>query len=236
MNRLQLVERLAQECGAEPPTSTIAQVGEDLRFVNWVDQAWSEVQSKRQDWRWMRSSNILGEGVSFTTIAGQVEYQLGTGAGTVGVEADAFTAWVKDSFRNYLTASGVSNEIFMDPIGFDAWRDGYMYGAMRTVQTRPVAIAIGPNNQLCLGPPPAVGYTITGDYFMAPTAMEADDDTPTGLPLQFHMLIVYLAMTYYARYESAPEVLDAGQSGYATLMRRLESLQAQTIHAGGPLA
>lgn len=236
MTRLELVERLAQECGAVPPTTTISQTGEDLSFVNWIDQAWSEVQSKRQDWRWMRSSNILGDGVSFTTVAGQAAYELGTGAGTVGVEADNFTAWVKGSFRNYLTSVGYTGEIFMDSIGYEAWRDGYMYGAMRSVQTRPVAVAIGPNNELCLGPPPTGDYTITGDYYMAPTAMTLDADTPTGLPQQFHMVIVYLAMTYYAAYESAPEVMDAGQKGYATLMRRLEAVQAQTIHAGGPLA
>lgn len=236
MTRLELVERLAQECGAEAPTTTIGQTGEDLRFVNWIDQAWSEIQSKRQDWRWMRSSNILGQGVSFTTVAGQTVYELGVGAGDVGVAADNFTGWVKHSFRNYTTSVGTTNEIFMDNIQFDAWRDGYMYGAMRDVRTRPVAIAIGPNNELCLGPPPTAGYTITGDYFMAPSAMAADDDTPTGLPQQFHMAIVYLAMTYYAGYESAPEVLDRGQGGYATLIRRLQAIQGQTIHGGGALA
>lgn len=236
MTRLELVTRLAEECGAVAPDTTINQTGEDLRFVNWVDQAWSEIQSKRQDWRWMRSSNILGHGISFTTISGQVSYELGTDPGDVGVLPDNFTSWVQHSFRNYTTATGVSSEIFMDHIGFDAWRDGYMYGAMRSVRTRPVAIAIGPNNELCLGPPPTADYTITGDYYMAPSAMAADDDTPTGLPQQFHMAIVYLAMTYYGRFESAPEVLDAGQAGYGTLVRRLQSIQAQTVHAGGPLA
>ena len=48
------------------------------------------------------------------------------------------------------------------------------------------------------------GYTITGDYFRSPTEMVADGDLPTGLPAQFHMAIVYLAMTYYAGYEAAP--------------------------------
>lgn len=236
MTRLELVQRLAQEAGIEAPTATTSQTGESLRLVNWIDQAWSEVQSKRQDWRWMRASNILGSGVSFTTTSGTSYYTLGTGPGTVGVAADNFTAWVKDSFRNYTTTVGFTNEIFMDPIHFDEWRNSYMYGAMRNVRTRPVAVAIGPNNEVCVGPPPTSDYTITGDYYMAPSAMASDSATPTGLPKQFHMVIVYLALIYYARYESAPEVLDAGQSNYVNLMRRLEAVQAQSVHAGGPLA
>lgn len=182
MTRLELVQRLAQEAGIEAPTATTSQTGESLRLVNWIDQAWSEVQSKRQDWRWMRASNILGSGVSFTTTSGTSYYTLGTGPGTVGVAADNFTAWVKDSFRNYTTTVGFTNEIFMDPIHFDEWRNSYMYGAMRNVRTRPVAVAIGPNNEVCVGPPPTSDYTITGDYYMAPSAMASDSATPTGLP------------------------------------------------------
>lgn len=236
MTRLELVQRLAQEAGIDPPSATTSQTGEDLRLVNWIDQAWSEVQSKRQDWRWMRSSNILGQGVSFTTINAQPVYELGVGAGDVGVAADNFTAWVRGSFRNYTTSVGTANEIFMEPIHYDEWRDTYQFSGSRAVRTRPIAIAIGPGNELCLGPTPASGYTITGDYYMAPSAMTGDSSTPTGLPQQFHMVIVYLAMTYYARYEAAPEVLDAGQAGYSNLMRRLEAVQAQAIHAGGALA
>jgi hypothetical protein len=97
-------------------------------------------------------------------------------------------------------------------------------------------IAIGPDDSLNLGPPPTAGYTVTADYYVAPTAMDADDDEPTGLPLPFHMLIVYLAMTYYAAYESAPEVLDRGQAGYAPMMRRLERLHAQPVLMAGALA
>lgn len=239
MNRLELVQRLAREGGSAQPETTEGTLSDEAQLlVDWIDQAWNEIQTKHDDWWWMRSSRLQNAGVSFATVSGQAIYALGSGAGTVGVEASAFGKWAIDTFRVQLTSVGYTNETFLDPVpgGYDVWRDAYMYGAMRAVTTRPVAIAIGPGNALCLGPPPTAGYTVTGDYYIAPLAMADDDDEPTGLPEQFHMLIVYLAMTYYGGYEAAPEVLDRGQRRYGTLMRRLEALQAPEVYTAGPLA
>lgn len=225
------------ECAvASAPSATTGQTGQSARLVDWIDQAWAEIQTKFDDWEWMRSSNLLSAGVSFVTVAAQSSYPLGTGGGTVGVTAANFGKWKDGTFRLYLTSAGTSNETDLDQISYDYWRDGYMIGAMRSVTTRPVVVAIGPNKSLCLGPPPTVGYTVTGDYYVAPSAMAADADTPTGLPAQFHMAIVYLAMTYYAGYQAAPEVLMRGQGGYEKLMRQLEQLQAPQISFAGALA
>ena len=238
MNYLQLSQRLAQECGVcGTLTTTAGQVGSLLRIVTWINQAWYELQTRHDDWEWMKSSVLLGggNGVSFATIAGQSSYALGSGAGTVGVTLANFGKWDKNSFRNYTTASGFTNEIFMDPISYEDWRNAYMYGAMRTVQTRPVAIAIGPDTSLCVGPPSDGTYTITGDYWRAATQFAADGDLPTGLPAQFHMAIVYLAMQMYAGYESAPEVFQRGDAGYNKLIAQLEVNYAPTIGFAGSL-
>lgn len=237
MNYLQICQRLAQECGVSGTlTTTIGQVGSLARIVTWANQGWDELQTEHDDWDWMRSSNLLGAGVSFSTVAGQASYPLGTGAGTSGITSDIFGKWDRDSFRNYTTSIGVSNEMFLDYIPFDVWRDGYMLGAMRAVQTRPVVVSIGPDMSLCLGPPPNALYTVTGDYFLAPTAMAVDADVPIGLPPAFHMTIVYNAMMMYAGYESAPEVFQRGQAGYASNLRALEALRMPEITFGGALA
>lgn len=238
MNFLQLVQRTIRECGATGASlTTVAGVsGEVQRFVDWVTEAWNEIQTRRDDWQWLRASQILGSGVSFATVSGTFSYPLGSAAGTVGVTSATFGKWVNHTFRVYTTATGTNDETRLDQISYDGWRDGYMISASRAVRTRPTVIAIGPDKSLCLGPPPNSLYTVSGDYFLNPSAMAADSDTPTGLPAQFHMAIVYLAMTYYAGYEAAPEVLARGQGGYSTLMGRLDGLQAQDIMFGGPLA
>ncbi len=237
MNFLQLCQRAAGECGVSGTISAVTgNVGNLGRIVNWVGDAWNDIQSKYDDWTWMRSTNIYGQGVAFQTIAGQATYPLGTVAGTVGVAATAFGKWDRESFRNYTTAAGVSNEMFMDWVPFDAWRNNYMLGAMRAVQTRPVVFTIGPDQSISLGSPPNALYTVTGDFFVAPSIMVADVDVPLGLPVKFHMLIVYKAMKKYAYYESASEVETAADVEYIPMMSKLEAVRAQEVTFGGPLA
>jgi hypothetical protein len=206
------------------------------RIVGWVNDAWTDIEMDHDDWDWMRSSNLLGAGVSFQTIPGQASYPLGTGPGTVGVGVEAFGKWDRETFRDFTTASGFQNEMFLDEIPYDAWRNSYMLGAMRTVQTRPVVIAVGPDQSLCLGPPPNGQYTVTGDYFVAPQVMVADADVPLGLPTRFHMLIVYRVMQKCGQYESAQELYARGSEENAGMYAQLMAVRAPKVSFGGPLA
>lgn len=184
----------------------------------------------------MRSSNLLGGGASLVTVAGKASYPLGTGAGTVGVLPDNFGKWDRDTIRCYPTATGVSGEQFLDSIAFDAWRDAYMLGAMRSVQTRPVVVAVGPDQSLNLGPPPNGLYTITGDYWTGPTVMVADTDLPTGLPTRFHNLIIFMAMEKYGYFESAGDVIQRALKEGGETMRQLEVARMPMMGFGGALA
>jgi len=237
VNFLTLSQRLALEAGVSGTLSTTAnQVGSLNRVVTWINQAWMELQTEHDDWDWLRSSNLFGSGVSFATVSGQASYPLGTGAGTVGITADAFTKWDRETFRTYLTTAGVTNETFLDWIPYDTWRDAYMLGALRNVKTRSVAFAIGPDKSICIGPPSDGLYTVTGDYFIAPTQMVADGDLPTGLPARWHMDIVYRAMMMYAGYESAPEVYQRGAAGHAMLLAQMEAQYVPEMAFSGALA
>jgi hypothetical protein len=243
MNFTQLVQRMIAECGVSGTlTTVVGQVGSLGRCVNWVSQAWLEIQTEHDDWEFMRSSRLLGLGASFTTVSGQLFYPLGTGAGTVGVAAADFGHWEMGSFRCQVTSVGIQSETYMDCIGFDNWRNSYMYGAMQTVITRPVAIAEGPQNQLCIGPASNGQYTITGDFFWGPQVLTLDADEPKNLgntwtlPVRFQMLIVYRAMRYYAAYESAPEVHQRAVDGEGELLAKLEMLYLPQFLSGEPLA
>lgn len=217
-------------------TTTAGQVGSLGRIVSWIGTSWNEIQTQHDDWDWMRSSNLLGAGASFAPAAAQFTTPLGTGAGQVGIDVDSFGKWDRLTFRCFPTAVGPTGETFLDDIPFDTWRDAYMLSSMRTVQTRPVAIAVGPDQSLNLGPPPDGTYTVTGDYWVAPTLMSADTDVPLGIPLRFQMLIVYRTMIKYAGYESAPEVYQRGNEEYRRMFAQLEALRLPEIGFAGALA
>jgi hypothetical protein len=235
---LELCQRMILECAISGTmTTTEDQTGEFLRVTTWINQAWIDIQTERQTWDFMRSSQLNGGGVSFATIAGQAVYPLGTGAGTVGVAATSFDSWIPRTFRDQTTSVGVSDQIPLAWISYDAWRDGYSMGAQQDVETRPVAIAVGPNNEICVGPWPTSSYTLTGDYYRAPAQMTADADTPTNLPAQYHMAIVWRAVRdAYGQYEAAPEVLQRATTNYRRIDRSLGNRRGGRVSAGRALA
>lgn len=237
MNYLALCQRMILECAISGSMSTtVNQTGEFLRVTTWVNQSYSELQTELFNWDFLRSSQLEGGGVSFQTIAGQPIYELGTGPGTVGVTAANFGSWVKRSFRDQTTTSGVSDQYMLEWISYDAWRDAYSFGAQQTVQTRPIAIAVSPENGICVGPWPTSAYTLTGDYFAAPSVLAADTDVPSNIPTQWQMAIVYQAMIYYGLYDNAPDVVARGERYYRKLTRQLANLRIPMVTAGRTLA
>lgn len=235
---LQLCNRMILEAAISggPMTSVVDQTGEFLRVTTWVQQGYQDLQNERFNWEYLRSSQLLGEGVSFATVAGQAEYPLGTGPGTVGVAASDFASWVPRSFRDQTTTSGVQDQFPLAWISYDAWRDGYAMGAMQTVETRPVAIAVGPNNSICVGPYPTSTYTLTGDFYLSPRILAGNDDEPTVIPVQFQIAIVWRALWYYGMYENAPEVVARGDRSYRQTMRQLANLRGGMVTPGRALA
>lgn len=91
MNFLELVQRLRSETKASGTTvtSVVSQAGEYARLVNWINDAWLDIQSAHTDWGWMRSD------VTFPTVTGRPINTLAQ----IGITN--FGSWNRDSFRNY---------------------------------------------------------------------------------------------------------------------------------------
>jgi hypothetical protein len=243
MTFLEICRSAVMNCGVAAGSAVnsalptvIGATGSVGRIVSWANDAWTDVEMDREDWDWMRSSNILGQGVSFQTIAGQASYPLGTGPGTVGVDPELFGKWDRETIWSYTTANGTRDEINLGEVTFDQWRSVYMSNANRDVRSRPQAFAVGPDQSLCLGPNVNSNYTVTGDYFVAPSVMVNDSDVPVGLPSRFHMLIVYRIMQKYGRYESAPEVHERGTEENNGMFAQLLSVRAPRMGFSGALA
>ena len=227
MNFLQLVQRTARECGITGvgPITVLNQTGEAGRLVGWVQDAWNDIQTAHPDWEWMRTS------ASFVTVSGQAIYtplQCGIVAGTFGT-------WIRDSFRSYQNSAGIGSEMEMDFTHYDSWRHDYDLGALKLVRTRPIVNTITPAKAIGLGPYPEAGYTITGDYYVAPVILLADADTP-AMDAQFHMAVVWKACMSYGAFESAVEVYSRGETEFDKLMMRMTAEDIGEMTFPGALA
>lgn len=216
---LALVQRLHTECaipGSVPSTvEGLAAGSEAQRLTNWIIDAWVDILDLHPDYRFRRRS------CSFPTINQQGIYthtQCGLTEGSVG-------RWILGSFRCYTTAAGTSTEHHLFEIGYEDWRNEYLFGANRTQYAQPLRIGQNPSNDgLIIGPIPTAGYTILGDYYLAPTAdrLALNGDTP-GLPEKYDSLgIVGKAMIEYGGFEAASDAYQRGQRWYTQLVNRLE--------------
>ena len=233
---LQLCADVQRECdvvGTEISAVT-NQTGELLRIVNWVKNAWIEIQNRHTNWRWMRSRFTVSATASDGVYAGTdcTDSRL---SATITRFGDW---WLTDDegfpmVRSYLTSAGVAGETLLRPLSWQYFY--YLYRRGTQTDGVPAHVSADPQNNLVLGPVPSATYTVSGEYQMSAQVLAANSDEPE-MPSRFHQLIVYEAMKMYAGYESAPEVMTRGVAGSNKIMRQLEASQLPAMSFAGPLA
>ena len=227
MNFLQLVQRLRQEAGlsGDGPTTTVNQTSINKQLVDWINTAYIDVLSQHTNWSFMQES------FSFETVASKREYS------TIDLKMDYVEKWKVDdydSFRIYLTSSGITTEQGLQHILWPDYRQMYLYGASRIAKGFPSYFSVQPNNGLNFYPVPDAEYTITGEHFKAPDELFGDTDVPL-IPSQFHMIIVWRALMFYAGFDAANEKYTMGKNEYTKLLMRLEIDRLPQMIFGAPL-
>lgn len=224
MNFLAMVRRLQLECGVSgnPLAGVSTASGELVKLVNWVSDAWLDIQSLEDEWQFMRAQ------FSFQTAAQKFKYT----PAEAGISS--FANWKRDSMRIYLTSSGVGGETHLPWIDYDTWRDSYQFGTRRTTYNRPIVHSIDPVKNLVLGGTPDGVYTVNGEYFTQPVTLVADADIP-AIDTQYHMAIVYWAMEHYGFNEVAEEKLSEAKRFGGPLLARLRTRYLPEITLGGAL-
>ncbi len=237
---LQLCQDVARECGvaggadATPrPLTVLAQAGEYNRIVNWVADAYEEIQGG-ENFRWLRKSFTVD------TVDGTDTYAFGdcTDVDDAAV-ISRFKTWHLNDPRNppkiYLTATGVSAQVLLTWTPWDNFEYLYKTGSLQSQTSQPVHITVNPKDEIQLGITPNDIYTLTGDYHKSAQILAADSDTPE-MPEAYHKLIMYQAMEYYALFESAPEILARAERGIKRITNQLKRNQSQPFRKSGPLA
>jgi hypothetical protein len=208
MNLLQMVQALQEESGSgnQRITSIANATGETLRLVNWIIRADLVIQSKFWDWKflWRESTQPLTTGAGTATYAGPADLKV----------------WNRKGF--YLDDQWIADVQDFDSLNFPR---GLSAG-------QPSAIYIMPNNQIRFSPTPDDAYDLTYEYYRTPYEMPIANASEPLIPAHFRYAIVFLALSYYATFENAPDAMSKAQQGIAEWMPKLEADQLPN-HLGG---
>lgn len=184
MNFLKICQRLAVETGVNIPMSTVlGQTGELARIVNWVGDAWTEIQGDKL-WNWMWEQPTLSLPASASSIATTISEH----------------RWLKHGTYLPLVSSD-SGDRFLDYL---PWVEFCQVYPRITQQAGLTAWSIAPDNSMRFNAivTPAAATDVVVQRYALPTTLTGDADTP-GMPTDLHMLIVYEAMVRYADFDEA---------------------------------
>lgn len=207
MNRLDLVRRLIAESGSTGLSlgSTVNQKGDALNFVNWVDDAWLEVQGL-MNWPslWEDAKITIASGAS-TATGGLSQKRYVKDSGRVGGGFIEYVPW--DRFRlNWPSVdAGVS---------ITAW-------------------TIRPDRSIAVNSQVTEDTVLQVERYRMPGAFTKDEDKPLLFD-EHQMLIVWRALMLYAGFDEAGVAYKRAAAEYGQ-MKRLAAGDLPTMEAGEPL-
>lgn len=204
MNYLGLAQKLRQITGTagDGPPDVVGQTGEYLRLVNWVNDAYAEIQNKWLDWKfhWAEGQIVVGP-----LVAGNPIY---------APPADA-RILNEDSF--YI------GETKLDYVTFEDYR---LVKPQYTGMTpaKPSEFTIRPDGQVIVFPSPDAIYTIDFEYQRGVHALVSGTDAPL-IPADYHETIWWRAKMFWAEFEEAGEQYKTALTNFNLAMLRLEAQQ-----------
>lgn len=207
MNRIELVRRLVAESGTTGLAigSTLDQTGDALNFVNWIDDAWLEIQG-------LANWPSLWEDAAIVIQAGQ-----SSAAGTL-------------SHKRYIHDSARLNGGFLTYQPWDRFRLAYpsvQAGTSIGVWT------VRPDRSIAVNGVVDADTTIQIERYRMPGRLTANDSEPL-LFSEHHMMIVWRALMLYGGFDADGVQYKRGAAEYAQL-KRLAAGDLPAMEPGEPL-
>lgn len=231
---LQLCQKMRQNCrdAGTGPSTVVSQTGLLKNVVDWIADAWNDIQTQSLNWRWMTSQFTVNTVASDDTYL----YSDCTDSRASAV-ITRFAAWRFNQSVPlcYLTSGGVSGQYRLIPMPWEDFKDIYKFGSQQSNTGMPIHITINEHDEILLGPNPDAVYTVTGEYQRGPLTLSANADEP-DMPSRFHDLIVYRAIEKYAANYVKQEQYSRALVEGGRLMSALQRSQLPRITLGEPLA
>jgi hypothetical protein len=187
----------------------IGQTGLYENIINWVNQAWVEIQGLHDNWMFMRAND------SFPCVTATRDYTLDP----VPKRVEPHSVIATDS-------SGDSHEVEL--VDWSTFQDAYRTYKVEDDQA-PRVCTITPAGQMRFLDYTDPDYTISYEFGAKPVPFAAGTDQPT-LPEEFDDVIVFKALIDYGLFYNAQEAMQHGQMRYTDLIGRLRENQLIRPH------
>lgn len=221
MNFLEICKRVRQETGVsgDGPSNVSGQVGMYAKIIDWVQTAHQDIQNRQQQWRfdWATISTPLTQGV---------ETYLPSDVWSIDEKS-----WDFNSMYVYRTADGTASRTWLDRVDYNTYRQT----RIPTVQGRPIYVTWTPDRKLAFYPVPFGDLMFVADYYRKPQVMSANTDIPR-IPSEYHMVIVWKAVMYWASSEENPALFQTAAMNYNSLMSKMETTEIEGPMEAGTLA
>lgn len=229
---LELCQDTERESGTFPTllTTTASQTGRHLRAVNWVADAWQDIQKMRSDWLWM-----VDEWTGQTTASTQ-RYS----AASFSIDS-RFSKWVLkdrdgyDALSAYKTSDGQSGEVSVEYVPWHEFRRRCLRGSGASQTGAPQLVSVDDAQQLVFYPIPDAAYTLNGLYAKSPQILSDDDDVPE-MPAEFHPAIKWRALLYLGAFDEAGAQMGFWDQQLRRTIGELTAHQLPPVRRAGPLA
>lgn len=224
---LSMCQSVRQYCGVSGtgPLTVEDQTGILKEIVDWVRDAWKEIQLSRFDWlfKWASFPD------TFRTSVGTREYLT-----EIGDFREWGTAEKDMKITTYLVSDGQNAEYELTQWDYQDFRNHYMTGETASVQGKPRAYAITPENELALGPIPDGTYRLRGQYYKDIQVLSSGDTIE--LDDRYVDVIKWLGVVYFGMAYESPNKYQMADQKYRQAYTRLVNEQTPVVEYGIPLA
>lgn len=214
------------ESGADL-TTVISQTGYYREVVNYIANAWLDIQTKHPSWRFLRRE-ALPPTIALNPLVDADAWVLAN----LNTNIDEYH---KNTFSVYDPAIGSSDESRLSYVAWERWKLIFGLDYDNSNPGRPIHITINPyTDQLVLGPTPDKAYIIAFQFAQQPVMLTADTDTPRIIA-GLHEIIVWQALERYGMQEESNANTERGRRYYRRYLHRLQRRELPEIAIGGPL-
>ena len=214
------------------PASVEGQSGQTARVVDYVDEAWQEIQRSRPNWKFMRRR-----------FSGQTQPGINTVAlpDSKRVAGDLIRSVDENSWFTRApsdTTGGVLRYVDSDQRRWLEENEGVTTGRPAYFWETATDIRVSPT--------PDRAYQISGDYYVTAQSFASSDSAANktrslgqrspDMPEQYHMAIVWLAVREIGGFEGDGNVFNLGDANYRKIFNQMLRTETPSIGFGPPLA